>query len=565
MPKRIEPVNALRALFCAHSVRRTVFWGKPMRRSMLAITAALLASAPIAAQTIQTTPTDRVIDQGTNHSEVMRIAQYLTDVIGARLTNSPGIRKAEDWTQAKFREWGLVNVHKEGFEFGRGWWNEKLAVRMVAPRPLQLVAAPLPWTPGTSGAVAGEVVLAPLADEAAFAQFKGKLKGKVVLINEPRDLEEATEAPFKRWTDDELTKRDNYDLLNGSGGGNRAFNPNRLTFGAKRDAFLKEEGAIGYAIMSSRNGKLVHGQNSQFQVGQSGLIPGIEIAAEDYRRLARLAKMGAKPTLEIDAVNHFDDSDTKAYNVLADIPGTDPKAGYVMAGAHLDSWAMGDGAADNGAGSAMVMEAARIIKASGIKTKRAIRFALWAGEEQGLLGSMAYVENHVAKRPVDAGASGIVRYMTWSRAFPITPGPDHGKLAAYFNLDNGSGKIRGIYAQGNTAVMPIFEQWFAPFRSMGAIEVSARRTGSTDHVFFDAVGIPAFQFIQDPLDYGSMVHHTDVDTFDHLKADDMRQGALILAEFLINAANSDQPLPRVPLATAPTPADQFYPFPESAH
>jgi len=275
--------------------------------------------------------------------------------------------------------------------------------------------------------------------------------------------------------------------------------------------------------------------------------------------------MGAKPTLEIDAVNRFDDSDTKAYNILADIPGTDPKAGYVMAGAHYDSWAMGDGAADNAAGSAMVMEAARIIRASGIKTKRAIRFALWAGEEQGLLGSMAYVENHIAKRPVDAGAAGMVRYMTWSRAYPITPGPDHGKLAAYFNLDNGSGKIRGIYAQGNTAVMPIFAQWFTPFHSMGATMVSARRTGSTDHVFFDAVGIPAFQFIQDPLDYGSMVHHTDVDTFDHLKADDMRQGATILAAFLINAANSDQPLPRAPLATAPTPADQFYPFPESAH
>lgn len=534
-----------------------------MRRAVLAFTAALLASAPIAAQTIQTPATDRVIDQGTNHSEVMRIAQYLTDVIGARLTNSPGIRKAEDWTQAKFREWGLVNVHKEGFEFGRGWSNEKLAVRMVAPRPLQLIAAPLPWTPGTSGAVTGEVVLAPLADEAAFAQYKGKLQGKVVLLTEPKDIEDPTEAPFKRWSTEELAKRDFYDLPNGAEG--RPFNPARLTFAAKRDAFLKAEGAIGYAIMSSRNGKLVHGQNSQFQVGQSGALSGIEIAAEDYRRLARLAKMGAKPTLEIDAVNRFDDSDTKAYNVLADIPGTDPKAGYVMAGAHLDSWAMGDGAADNAAGSAMVMEAARIIRASGIKTKRAIRFALWAGEEQGLLGSMAYVESHIAKRPVEAGATGMVRYMTWSRAFPITPGPDHGKLAAYFNLDNGSGKIRGIYAQGNTAVMPIFEQWFTPFHTMGATQVSARRTGSTDHVFFDAVGIPAFQFIQDPLDYGSMVHHTDVDTFDHLKADDMRQGALILAAFLINAANSDQPLPRMPMATAPTPADQFYNFPESAH
>ncbi|KTF67345.1 M20/M25/M40 family metallo-hydrolase [Sphingomonas sp. HT-1] len=536
-----------------------------MRRSITVITAALLAAAPIAAQTVPAAaPTDRIVDQGTNHSEVMRIAQYLTDVIGSRLTNSPGMRKAEDWTQAKFREWGLANVHKEGFDFGRGWSNERLSVRMVAPRPLQLVAAPLAWTPGTSGPVRGEVVLAPMADPSAFAALKGKLRGKIVLLTEPKEIKDALQPPFKRWTDAELAERNYYDLPNSEpASGNYAA---RFAFAAKRDAFLKEEGALGYATMSSRNGKLVHGQNSQFQVGQSGLLPGIEIAAEDYRRLARLAKMGAKPELEIDAASRFDDSDTKAYNILADIPGTDAKAGYVMAGAHLDSWAMGDGAADNAAGSAMVMEAARIIKASGIRPKRTIRFALWAGEEQGLLGSMAYVENHIARRPVDPSATGIVRYLTWSDAFPITPGPDHAKLAAYFNLDNGSGKIRGIYAQGNTAAMPIFEQWFAPFRAMGATSVSARRTDSTDHVFFDAVGIPAFQFIQDPLDYGSMVHHTDVDTFDHLKADDLRQGAIILAAFLVNAANSDQPLPRAPLATAPTPADRFYPFPsEAAH
>lgn len=535
-----------------------------MRRTSIAFAAALLASAPIAAQTTPP-PTDRIIDQGTNHSEVMRIAQYLSDVIGSRLTNSPGMRKAEDWTQAKFREWGLTNVHKEGFDFGRGWSNDRLTVRMVAPRPLQLVAAPLAWTSGTNGPVTGEVVLAPLSNPSAFAEWKGKLRGKIVLITEPKDSEDPVEAPFKRWSDEELAKRNFYDLPNGGAsdeGGIIAY----VTLLAQRSAFLKEEGAIGYAVTSSRNGKLVHGQNLLFEVGQSGTVPGIEIAAEDYRRLARLAKMGAKPTLEIDADSRFDDSDTKAYNILADIPGTDAKAGYVMAGAHLDSWAMGDGAADNGAGSAMVMEAARIIKASGIRTKRTIRFALWAGEEQGLLGSMSYVENHIARRPVDPKATGIVRYVTWPQAFPITPGPDHAKLAAYFNLDNGSGKIRGIYAQGNTAAMPIFEQWFAPFRAMGATSVSARRTDSTDHVFFDAVGIPAFQFIQDPLDYGSMVHHTDVDTFDHLKADDLRQGAIILAAFLVNAANSDQPLPRAPLATAPTPADRFYPFPsEAAH
>jgi len=411
----------------------------------------------------------------------------------------------------------------------------------------------------TSGAVTGEVVLAPLADEAAFAQFKGKLKGKVVLISEPRELEEATEAPFKRWTDDELTKRDNYDLLNGSGGGNRAFNPARLTFGAKRDAFLKEEGAIGYAIMSSRNGKLVHGQNSQFQVGQSGLIPGIEIAAEDYRRLARLAKMGPAPTLEITSDVRFDDSDVNAYNVIAEIPGTDPKAGYVMAGAHLDSWVAGDGAADNGAGSAEVMEAARILAASGIRPKRTIRFVLWGAEEEGLLGSLAYTRAHLARRgtPAQQAETGTAANYGFSDRCPIVPLPGHGELAAYFNIDNGSGKLRGLYAENNPAVVPIFREWLAPLASMGAGNVVARQTGGTDHVLLQQVGIPGFQFIQDPLDYGSRVHHSSVDTFDHLKAEDLRQGSIVLASVLLSAANADKALPRPPLPTQPVVTDPF--------
>lgn len=534
-----------------------------MRHLPIAFAAAFAAAAPLAAQTAAPTPPQvgRIVDAGTNHSEVMRIAQYLADVIGARLTNSPSMRKAEDWTAAKFREWGLVNVHKEGFEFGRGWTSNGASVRMVAPRPLQLIAAPLAWTPGTNGPVTGPVVLAPLADESAFAQYRGKLKGAIVLITEPDDLADATDPAFKRYTADDLAKTDKYELLNGRPpAGRRAFNPGRLTFAAKRDAFLKEEGAVAYATMSSLGSKLVHGQNSQFQVGATPPLPGFEIASEDYRRLARLSKMGAAPTLEVNSAVTYDDSDTKAYNIIADIPGTDAKAGYVMAGAHLDSWAMGDGAADNGAGVAMVMEAARIIKASGVKTRRAIRFALWAGEEQGLLGSMSYVENHVASRPVDPKASGIQRFIGWSRAFPITPGPDHAKLSAYFNIDNGSGAIRGIYTQGNTAVVPIFQDWLAPFNSMGATTVGTARTGSTDHVFFDAVGIPAFQFIQDPLDYFPTVHHTDVDTFDHLRADDMREGAIILAAFLIQAANADQPLPRLPIPTEPNAQDGFYPF-----
>jgi carboxypeptidase Q len=532
-----------------------------MRRLSIAI-ASLLATAaavPLAAQDRPSTPVDRIVDEGSNRSEVMRIAQYLTDVIGARLTNSPGMRRAEDWTQAKFREWGLTNVHKEGFEFGRGWQSTGASARMIAPRPLQLTVAPLAWTPGTNGAVTAPVILAPLGDEASLAQYKGQLAGKIVLITDPADIVDPVDAPFKRF--DPSEKRGDLDLPNGRpNAARRPGGTGARNFAATRDAFLKAEGAVAYATMSSRNEKLVHGQNSQFQVGATPPLPGFEIAAEDYRRLARLARMGATPTVELNSSAAYDDSDTKAYNIIADIAGTDPRAGYVMAGAHMDSWAMGDGATDNGAGVAMVMEAARIIKASGIKTKRAIRFALWAGEEQGLLGSMAYVEQHVASRPVDPALTGTARYMGWNRAFPITPGADHARLAAYFNLDNGSGKIRGIYTQGNLAVVPIFQKWFEPFNSLGAETVTTRRTGSTDHVFFDAVGIPAFQFIQDPLDYGAYTHHTNVDTFDHLKPEDLRQGAIILATFLINAANSDA-LPRVPLQSEPKPADGFYPAP----
>lgn len=538
-----------------------------MRRLSFAIATLLAATAtaPLAiakgpdGPAPASAPVDRIVDEGTNHSEVMRIAQYLTDVIGGRLTNSPSMRQAEDWTQAKFREWGLANVHKEGFEFGRGWSAKNASVKMVAPRPLTLVAAPLAWTPGTNGALTGQVVLAPMADEAAFAQYKGKLAGKIVLLSEPSDITDPTDPDFRRYTDSDLDKADTFQMPNGPAtASRRPSSASRFAFTAKRDAFLKAEGAIAYATMSARNGKLVHGQNSQFQVGATPPLPGFEIAAEDYRRLARLAKVGTAPSLELNSDVTFDDSDTKAYNIIAEIPGADAKAGYVMAGAHMDSWAMGDGAADNAAGVSMVMEAARIIKASGIKTKRAIRFALWAGEEQGLLGSMAYVENHVASRPVDPALTGVARYMGWSKAFPIKPGADHAKLAAYFNLDNGSGKIRGIYTQGNTAVVPIFKDWLAPFNSFGATKVATGRTGSTDHVFFDAVGIPAFQFIQDPLDYGSMVHHTDVDTFDHLKSEDMRQGAIILAAFLVNAANAPEALPRVPMATEPKAPDEYY-------
>ena len=265
------------------------------------------------------------------------------------------------------------------------------------------------------------------------------------------------------------------------------------------------------------------------------------------------------PTIEIVSDVRYHDQDTKAYNVLAEIPGRDPKAGYVMAGAHLDSWVASDGASDNAAGSAVVMEAARILSRLGLRPKRSVRFALWSGEEQVLGGSLAYIEQHLATRApsTDPVANTLHPYYGWQNRWPITPSPGYYDLAAYFNVDNGSGRIRGIYAEGNPAVVPIFREWFEPFETMGAATISAQRTDATDHELMQAVGIPAFQFIQDPLDYSARVHHSSIDSYDHLRIEDLKQAAVILATFLYKAADREEPLPRMPLPTRPSVTDPF--------
>ena len=534
-----------------------------MRRLLLAATtlAILLAASPVGAQQRPApdpaAPLARIMDQGLNHSQVMATAQYMADVIGGRMTNSPSMRKAEGWTQERFRAWGLVNVHKEGFAFGRGWSIERSSVRMVSPRPIQLTAIPIAWTPATNGTLSAPVIVAPLKSERDFAKWRGKLAGRIVLVTEPGTGDETDRAPFRRLSDDELAKLgtfrpDRYDPAELD----RSLR--RDNFPARMEDFLKAEGALAYATMSYRDGKLVSGEGYRYARGDTSPLPGVQIAAEDYRRLVRLAITGAAPTLEIVSDVRFDDTDPQAYNIIADIPGSDPSAGYVMAGAHLDSWVAGDGAADNGAGSAMVMEAARILAATGVRPRRTIRFALWAGEEQALLGSIAYIEQHLATRaPGRPWPLGQDIYYQYPYRWPIVKKPGWGDLAAYFNIDNGSGRLRGIYAENNPAVVPIFEEWMRPFRSLGMSTVSIQRTGGTDHVFMQSVGVPGFQFIQDPLDYSSRVHHSSVDTFDHLKADDMRQGATILASFLLNAANAATPLPRPPLPTEPATTDPY--------
>ncbi|CAA9536017.1 MAG: hypothetical protein AVDCRST_MAG23-1879 [uncultured Sphingosinicella sp.] len=529
-----------------------------MRFAMTALALAVPAAAP--AQETSRTEINRIINEGLNQSQVMETAAHLTDRIGGRMTNSPQMREAERWTQSRFREWGLANVRAEPFEFGRGWSIVRASARMTAPRVKELRTIPVAWTPGTNGTITAPVVVAPIDEESDFAQWRGKLGGRIVLVSLPGTGSEPTEPAFKRYTGEELGQLNTYPQPDYSPQQiERRLKRDRTAFALTLDRFLKEEGALAWVRISYRDGGLVHGAGYTYRAGQTPSLPGFEMAAEDYRRLARLARTDAAPTLELVSDVRFHDEDTNAYNIIAEIPGTGRGSEYVMAGAHLDSWAGADGAVDNAAGSAVVMEAARLLRSLGVRPKRTIRFALWSGEEQGILGSLAYVDRYLASRPpeTDPERARTNPNQTWRNRYPITPKPGHRDLVAYFNMDNGSGKFRGIYAEGNIAAVPIFQDWLAPFASMGATTVAARSTSGTDHVFMQSVGIPAYQFIQDPLDYGSRLHHTSIDTYDHLKAEDLRQAAVIMATFLLNAANRPEPLPRMPVPSQPRITDPF--------
>ncbi len=517
-------------------------------------------AAACGAAPVDTVTLNKIADAGFNHGEVVETAAYLADRIGGRMTNSPAMRTAESWTQGKLKEWGLKNVHAEGFPFGRGWWIESAHVRMVAPRSLELRSIPIAWTPATNGPVTASVIVAPIRTERDFDTWKGKLAGKIVLVTWPEPPRDTAQPPFERLSDAQVRKLDTYE--------EPSFDPellqkrlDRLMLRRKTDAFLAQEGAVAWAQMSRTEGRIVHGEGYSYQVGATPKLPGVELGAEDYRRLARLAKVG-EVRLEIDSRVHFEDADHNAYNIFAELPGRQSSAGFVMAGAHLDSWVAGDGAADNGAGSAIVLESARILASLGVQSKRTIRFVLWSGEEQGLIGSGAYIAQHLAKRPApsDPAIAALGPYFGID-TYPVQTLPGYKDLAGYFNVDNGSGKFRGIYAEGNFAVLPIFREWLAPFESLGAASVVAEPTGSTDHELMSRIGLPAFQFIQDPLDYESRVHHTDLDTFDHLRPDDLRQASVILATLLLDAANSEAPLPGKPLPTQPRLTDPFH-YPE---
>ncbi|MFT3693875.1 MAG: M20/M25/M40 family metallo-hydrolase [Kofleriaceae bacterium] len=497
---------------------------------------------------------DRIIDQGLRHSKVMQTAEYMDDWIGGRLTNSPAMRTAETWTMKQFTAWGLKNVRKDPWEFGRGWTMVSSSVKMIAPRPLTLTAIPVAWTNGTNGTVSAEIVVAPIKAERDLAQYKGKLKGKIVLVSLPSEGSEPGEAPFKRLKPDDIAKLDKYEFPK--------VDPKQFDEWKKWialthsiDTFLKTEGALVGVTESYRDGKLIHGEGYRFTKDDTPALPWVELAAEDYRRLARLEKAGAHPKLEINTQVTWDDSDSKANNIIAEIPGSGGGTEYVMAGAHLDSWVAGDGAADNGAGSVVVMEAARILAASGVRPKRTIRFVLWAGEEQGLIGSINYIEKYLAQRSL--GKPGMSQFIEWAQKYPVKQLPGYKDLVAYFNIDNGSGRVHGIYSEGNVQAVPLLREWLEPFAGMDASTVVAAPTYGTDHQLMQSIGIPAFQFIQDPLDYETRVHHSNIDTYDHLKGEDLRQASVVLAGVLFESANSSKVLPHMPVPSEPTPTDPF--------
>jgi carboxypeptidase Q len=522
-----------------------------MRRIAVALVLMAATTAAAAQDPLDLDTVNRVWDEGFKHSQVMATLGYLTDVIGPRLTGSPQMRQANEWTRDKFAQWGLANAHLEGYEFGRGWSFSKSVVRMVAPREVQLYALPLSWHPGTNGVLAGEAIRARIEREEDFDKFKGKLAGRIALLSDGGEPSTPERAAFQRLSEDELESQRSYRIPGLADEDFRSGLARQFVFEAKLFAFLKEQGAIAAVRRSPRDAGLIEASAYLHKAGESPEIPAVAMASEDYRRILRLLDREETVTLEMEVKARYHDADTRAYNTIAEIPGRGRDPEIVMAGAHLDSWFVADGAVDNGVGSAIVMEAARILATLQIRPKRTIRFALWSGEEQGLYGSQHYVETHFGMRPTpeDTDKATLPPFFWYDSTYPVTTKRDHEKLSVYFNIDNGSGRIRGIYGESNVAAGPIFKRWLEPFHDLGATMVVLNSGGHSDHLLFQWVGLPAYQFIQDPLDYGSRLNHTQIDTLDHVQERDARQASVILASFLYHAAMRDERMPRKPLPT----------------
>ncbi len=508
------------------------------RTTILAATATILLGLPLSAQWTSTEKVDldaiyRIKEEGFQRSKVMEIESYLTDIYGPRLTGSPNYKEAGDWAVKTMKEWGLANVHTESFPAVRGWQTYRFVANAVEPRAYPLIGFPRAWTPGTKGMVTGEAVLATIQNDEDINKHKGKLKGKFVLATPVRDVPAHFEALGRRYTAAELETLARQPSAVGRGGppvttGQPA--SAAAAFARKLTQFWVDEGVA--AVLEP--GRMDGGTMAVLGGGQRNTTDPptallVVLAVEHYGRIARTLAKNIPVKLEMDVDNRYMDGAAGSFNVIAEIPGTDKADEVVMVGAHFDSWHSATGATDNAAGSAVMMEALRILKAANIKLRRTVRVGLWGGEEQGYLGSRQYVRDHF-------GDSATMQLK-----------PDHAKLSAYYNVDNGTGTIRGVYQQGNEAVAPIFAAWMEPFKNLGMTALTIRNTGGTDHTVFDGVGLPGFQFIQDPIEYDTRTHHTNMDFYERVQPQDMMNNAVIVASFVAHTANREDRLPRKPL------------------
>ena len=512
---------------------------------------------------------NRIRDEALNHSQVMKHMLYLTDVHGPRLTNSPGYDAAADWIVGQAKKWGLENAAKEKWgPYGRGWSASHFSAQLVEPQYALLIGVPLAWTPGTNGVVAGTPLYAPLNRdddldryraevEKYMAQYRGKLKGQIVLLGEKPEVKVQETAAMRRYSANELTERaaapDPLEPIAIDFRNPRiptdpqerrrffAYAPRYVTqvFQRQREElrnrlnrFLVEEGARLLVLPAQRGdgGTVFPPVVASYKTDASTPPPSIALTPEHYNRILRLLEEKVPVRIEMEVKARFHEDTLESANVVAEIPGGSKKDELVIIGAHLDSVdAAGTGATDNAAGSAVMMEAMRLLKTMNLKMDRTVRMVLWSGEEEGLLGSRAYVKQHFGNPET------------------MELKPEHEKVSAYYNFDNGTGKIRGIYLQSNDMVRPIFDAWLAPFRDLGATAISIRRTGGTDHLSFDDVGIPGFQFIQDPIEYDARTHHSNMDVYDRIQPGDLMQASGIVASFVYHTANRPEKLPRKPL------------------
>lgn len=509
----------------------------------------------------------RIREEGLAHSRVMDYATALFDDIGPRLTGSSNMAKANAWTRDQFAAMGCANAHLESWgDFGLGWRQIATSIDMVAPDTAVFIGQATPWSPATAGAIRANVIAVPyLQSEKDFDAWKGKLAGKIVLYGQPPKIEPSPKSLMETYDSNKLQEIVDYPVdLNFREQHIFPSTPSfwadvfkQVNFKEKVAQFFAEQGATAILVSSyAGDGGIMRDDNNEamglfvYLPDHKQPIPSAVLANEAFGRVARLLQHHVPVTLSLNIAAEFTGDHQQGYNTIAEIPGTDPKLKdqVVMLGGHLDSWIAGTGATDDGAGSIIAMEAIRILTALHVQPRRTIRVALWSGEEQGELGSLGYVNQHFATmgRATTPEQMAVPVFLR-ARTGPLTTKPEYSLISAYFNIDNGGGKLLGIYAADNSALVPIFQQWIAPLKDLGVTTVTLRPSGSSDQDAFDDVGIPAFQFVQDPRDYETRSVHTNQDTYERLSPDDLKQAAVVEATFVYDAAMRDRMLPRKPI------------------